>query len=452
VEVIARARAMPSTPYRALVDGIDLLTIERSVEGAGVEATLVELWRRGARLSLEELTGRPPVPPRLAPRAWTSSSGSRHRPRVVPVSFPFLAERATDDRLFLEARGGLGWEHAVWEAPGGALLTILRYARCGLPPRRWFCPVDPRAPGLGPRYRWSAAVLRLGGRLGGVPLPSLEVVPVERPGPVLAWMQAVLRRGATPHLDTFVTPALRLAHLALARGADLTGAHVTVVGEPLTARRREVIESTGARVVPTYRTAEAGVVGYGCLAATEPDEVHVAGDLVALVSPAAGGGHLWVTSLRPAAPMLLNAALGDTGVIGSRACGCPLERLGWRRHLHAIRGIDKLTAAGMTFLDADLDRVLDEILPARCGGGPTHYQLVEEEGDGGEPLLRLLVHPDAGAVDGEAVRAAFLEAIGRGPAIHRVMALQWRAGGLPRVERRPPLVGRTGKVLHLHRA
>jgi hypothetical protein len=148
--------------------------------------------------------------------------------------------------------------------------------------------------------------------------------------------------------------------------------------------------------------------------------------------------------------LLLNAALGDEGVVGSRPCGCPLERLGWRTHLHTIRGIDKLTAAGMTFLDVDLVGILDELLPARFGGGPTHYQLVEEEGDGGEPLLRLLVHPDVGPVDDEAVREMFLEAIGRGPAVHRVMALQWRALGLLRVERRPPLVGRTGKVLHVH--
>jgi hypothetical protein len=452
-DVVARAGAMRSGPYRSLLEAADVRVeaVELSVARAGVEATLEDLWRRGVSLSVGAVTGR-----RTA-AAWTSSSGSRGRPRVVPVPFAFLAERATDDRLFLEARGGLGWEHAVWEAPGGALLTLLRYARCGVRPRRWFSPIDPRSPGLGARYRWSSALLQLGGRLAGVSLPPLEVVSVEHPGPVLAWMQTVLRRGATPHLDTFVTPALRLARVARARGVDLSGARFTVVGEPLTAARRATIESTGAHVVPTYRTAEAGVVGYGCLAGAVSDEVHIAHDLVAVVSsPPSDDGEsslrpLWVTSLRRHAPMLLlNAALGDGGVIGARPCGCPLEDLGWRTHLHTIRGIDKLTAAGMTFLDVDLVRILDELLPARHGGGPTHYQLVEEEGDDGEPLLRLLVHPEVGPVDVKALRRTFLEAIGRGPTLHRVMAMQWRAIGLLRVERRPPLVGRTGKVLHVH--
>ena len=58
--------------------------------------------------------------------------------------------------------------------------------------------------------------------------------------------------------------------------------------------------------------------------------------------------------------------------------------------------------------------------------------------------------PALGQVDERSVREAFLDAIGAGPGVERLMAQQWRAGGLPRVERRAPLLGRTGKILHLH--
>jgi len=160
-----------------------------------------------------------------------------------------------------------------------------------------------------------------------------------------------------------------------------------------------------------------------------------------------------MTSLRMTAPLiLLNVALGDQAVLTERPCGCPLERLGWGVHLHTVRSYEKLTAGGMNFLDADLIRVLDEVLPARFGGGPTHYQVVEEQTEDGHPCLRLLVDPAVGPLDAQAVAEAFLAAITQGSGIERLTGLTWRAGGFVRVERRPPLSLRGDKVLHLHAA
>ena len=53
-------------------------------------------------------------------------------------------------------------------------------------------------------------------------------------------------------------------------------------------------------------------------------------------------------------------------------------------------------------------------------------------------------------VDEQGMRETFLDAIGASPGSGRIMALQWRAGGPSRVERHAPVVGRTGKILHLH--
>ena len=180
-------------------------------------------------------------------------------------------------------------------------------------------------------------------------------------------------------------------------------------------------------------------------------------DLVALIQPGPldsgllPANAILVTTLRARAPLvLLNVSLGDQAEIEGRACGCPLEHLGWTTHLHTIRSFEKVTTGGMAFLDVDVIRVLEETLPARFGGGPTDYQLVEEEGADGSPRVLLLVHPSVGPQDPERVATAFLEAIGAQSPANRVMALQWRGAGWLRVERRPPEAAASGKILHLH--
>jgi hypothetical protein len=104
----------------------------------------------------------------------------------------------------------------------------------------------------------------------------------------------------------------------------------------------------------------------------------------------------------------------------------------------------------MTLLDADVIRVLEDVLPARFGGGPTDYQLLEEEGARGQPRLRLLVHPAIDAVDTAAVAEAFLTALGEGTGAARIMSLAWRGANSLRVERARPVATASGKVLHVH--
>src|SRR5262249_31532466 len=151
--------------------------------------------------------------------------------------------------------------------------------------------------------------------------------------------------------------------------------------------------------------------------------VHVMRDLFALIQPGADAEQdgvlppraLLITSLHPNPLLtLLNVSLGDEATLLDRDCGCPLHGLGWTTHLHTIRSYEKLTGGGMTFLGAEVIAVLEEALPARFGGGPTDYQLVEDETPTGELCIRLLVHPRLGPLDAEEVREAFLEAIGHG--------------------------------------
>jgi hypothetical protein len=106
----------------------------------------------------------------------------------------------------------------------------------------------------------------------------------------------------------------------------------------------------------------------------------------------------------------------------------------------------------MTFHDTDAARILDETLPARLGGDPGDYQLVEDETPDGRSRLRLLVHPHVGPVDAGAVTETFLATLRARGGARGVTALVWRSAGLLQVERRVPEMTRAGKVLHVHRA
>jgi hypothetical protein len=465
------------SPYHQLLrlSGCVYGDVETLVRREGVEGALAVLCRSGVYLTVDEFKGRRPAvrgsativvrPERLRnPAAFalgSRTSGSRGSAMLVPSSLDASRDRAVNTCLTLDAHGGRDWVKAVWGLSTGALGLAIRYGGFGAPVARSFGLVDPAAPGLHPRYRWSARVLGWASRVGRLPLPRYEHVPAGEPLPIARWMAEVLRAGRIPHLWAFVSPAVRLCQAAVEAGVDIRGARFTITGEPITAARRAAIRRAGADAMADYGSAESGPLGHGCLAPEAPDEVHLFHDLHGVIQapdlPGHGltAGSLLVTSLRPTALVaMLNVSMGDRATVTSRACGCPLQTLGWTRHVHTVRSDEKLTAGGMTFLDGNLVRVLEEVLPARFGGGPTDYQLVEDEAPGGRPRLSLVVHPAVGPLAVDAVTDAFLSAIGDGSPTARVMALEWRQGSLLRVSRRPPTTGTdgtSGKILHVVR-
>lgn len=465
-----------ASPYRELLRlaGCEDGDLERLVKHEGIEGALAVLFRHGVYLTVDEFKGRRPATrgntavmvepaglrnPLTAVHARIQTGGSRGTSTTAAVDLAFIRDRAVDAALVFEAWGGAGWRRAVWGVPGGAaMIHALEFSVLENRLAGWFSTVDVAAPGLHPRYRWSARTLRWTGRLTGVSIPDPRYVPTEDPLPVARWMAAILDGGAVPHLHTFASSAARLCQAALEAGIGLHGARFTMASEPTTAARLKVVRQAGAEGIPYYASIESGPIGYGCPVPDAPDDLHVLHDFQAVIQADRGhvgrglpAGALLISSLRATAPfVMLNVSLGDQAVIEPRRCGCPLERLGWVTHLHSVRSYEKLTAGGMTFLDGDLVRALEEALPSRFGGGPTDYQLVEEELAGGQPLLRLLVHPGVGPLDEGKVAEAFLAAIGTGSGVERVMGLAWRGARLLRVERRPPLATAGGKILHLH--
>ena len=463
----------PGSPYRALLGraGCERGDLARLVGQEGVEGALRRLYRAGVYLTVDEFKGRrpivrdgQPVPtsieglsnPRVGPHVSSRTSGSRGAPVPVPADLEFLRDRAVNSLVVLAARGGLRWRHATWNVPGAdALVPVLRLAVAGAPPARWFALVASTAPGLHPRYRWSERVISWAWFAAGLGTLHPVPAPLEDPGPILRWLAETRGRGATPHVYTLVSPAIRLCQVAHASGVDLTGTQFTVTGEPLTGPRLAAVHAVGAEARPTYASVEAGAIGEGCLHRDAPDDVHVLRDRLAVIQPGEDGGPLpgaalLISSLRPTGPfMFLNVSLGDAAELRERKCGCPLESIGWTTHLRSIRSREKLTAWGMTLLDSDVIRVLEETLPARFGGGPTHYQLVEDADGDGAPRIRLLVHPVVGAVDPAQIATAFLEAIAPGRGAERVASLVWNQAGAVRVERRPPLAP-GGKIHHVY--
>jgi hypothetical protein len=466
----------PGSPYRALLRHAhcEYGDLEALVRRDGVDDSLRALLRQGVYLTVDEYKGREPIVrgpttvwagpaalrnPAAALHVPARTGGSRGAGTPLLVDLEFVRECGTNGLLALASRGGAGWLKAHWLVPGGsALARLLEFASFGAPPVCWFTQVDPGQPGLHPRYRWSGRIMRWASLLAGRPLPRPRYVSVEDPEPIARWLATTLESGATPYLYTYPSCAVRVSEAARAAGLAVEGARFTVVGEPLTAARRAAIEALGVQVAPRYAGTDTGPLGDACGAPEAPDDVHVYDDLHALIQPedherppGLPPGTLLVSSLRPRAPfVLLNVSLGDSAILRRRRCGCAMETWGWSTHLHTIRSYEKLTAGGMNFMDSDVLRVLEEVLPGRFGGAPTDYQLVDEEAPDGRPRIRLLVHPRLGPLDPARVGDAFLAALGRGSGAERVMEFQWRNLRLLDVERRAPRVTRAGKILHLH--
>lgn len=458
--------ARPASPYAQLLRhaGCQPGDFEELVCTRGVEGALGTLLAAGVYLTTAECRGSRPVRRGslvfdLDPRGLRNplvrwdlpmrTGGSRSEGLPVGWNLAFVLDRAVNLCLTESARGPARRRHAIWTAPGsGAIVHLLDICARGSAPARWFSPVDPAAPEVTSRYRVSVRLVRGGARLGGRRLPAPEHVRARAPDPIVDWMASVLREGAIPQLHARPSAVLRTCEAAARRGVDLAGAEALVDGEPITAGRAAAMRRAGLRVLPRYATAEVGLIGEACLEPQGSDDMHVMHDLVAVIQPDATrtsqdlpSDALLISSLRPAAPLiLLNVSMGDAGILDGRSCGCPVGAEGWPARLRGILRLAEPAGHGVSPSSADLARVLDETLPARFGGGPGDYQIVEEERPDGSRRLRLLVHPGVGPLDPRAIAAVFVSASGAG-----------LSSDLVAVERRAPMATTFGKVLHTHR-
>lgn len=468
----------PHSPYLALLRhaGVELGDANALVREHGLDGALERLHDLGVYVTLEEFKGRRPIErpgltlqtrpadfdgPLLGAAYASRTGGSTGRPRRVMTDLRSRDDQAMYHRLFVQSFRLEGAPTGFWRSapPGNAGLGgVLGFAKAGIAVERWFSQSNPaiRRGLLKDTVFTRASVLMA--RLAGAEVPYPEYVPVSDATPVAAWLAAKTRAGTPALLSTTPSSAVRVCQAAERGGLDVSGTVCRLGGEPYTPGKAAVLERSGIRGVSNYTMSEAGRVGVACGNPHALDDLHLLTNSLGViqrprqVAEGESVGVLLFTSLRLHAPkVLINVESDDFATLERRECGCLLGELGLTLHASEIRSHEKLTGEGMTFFGSDLITLIDEVLPARFGGRPTDYQLVEEEEDG-LPRVTLLVSPSVGEVDEAALLETVHAALAAGPGYRAMMAGVWREGQMIRVERREPFVTAGHKILPLHAA
>jgi hypothetical protein len=466
----------PVSPYPALLAaaGVEAGDVEQMVADSGLEAALARLRDAGVYVTLDEFKGNRPIErpgvslpaggrrfenPMATEHLTNSTSGSGGRARRVAVDLDMLEHEAAYHSLFLDAFGLRGRPFAVWRVippSASGVNNCFRAMKVGERPERWFNPHragrDAESLKFGFFTLFTVVTARASGRL--IPFP--ELCPAHEGIRVARWLAAHRREGRPALLDTQASLGVRVCRAALDAGLDISGSFFRFGGEPYSPAKERVVREAGCQAVSHYTMAETGRIAVACSDPDGRDDHHFLSDKLAVLQRAtpvgaegAEVGAFLYTSLLPSAPkLMLNVESGDYGTLVERPCGCPFGELGMTTHLNEVHSHDKLTAEGNHFLGGDLIELVETVLPARFGGGPTDYQLVEEE-LGGIPKVSVVVRPGVGEVDEVAVVDAVLAHLGSEQR-NRLMTDVWREADTLRVVRREPFTRGPGqKILPL---
>ena len=463
------------SPFRQLLltAGVEHGDAATLVRERGIEGALARLYEVGVYLTYEEAKGvraveRAGIDRRLVPAdlenplnasgPGLSSVGTGGKLRRAAFNLADFEHAAAYTSVFSAAFGLDHVSSVVWRPtpPGRAGLShLLQMAKLGRTVAAWYTQNDLRRATA--KERALTAYTLFAVERAGFAAPTLEHVTLEHAQVIAERLASHVRRGTPTEVNAPASAAVRICLSAAELGLDISGTFFRIGGEPFTAAKAAVFEQAGCRAVCHYTMSEIGRIGNGCASRRDLDDVHVSLDRFAVIQPelerGAGGAlvralhHTTVTL--SSRTLVLNLESGDYGRVEERACGCLLGQLGLSVHVCAIRSYEKLTSEGMNFLRSDLLRLIEEVLPARFGGGPTDYQLVEDE-EGGLPKVAVVVAPRVGPVDdGEVVRTV-LEGLAAGASEKRMMAEVWGDGRTVRVLRRIPYATGAGKVQPLH--
>jgi phenylacetate-coenzyme A ligase PaaK-like adenylate-forming protein len=441
----------------------------------GVEQTLRTLRGEGVYITFDEMKGREPIVrhgdsfavttndfnnPLLRTAYEGMSGGSTGVGTRVSQDLDHLAIQSAHLMLAYHAHGVLDAVHGVWRGvlpDGSGMNNVLRGARHGRIVAKWFVPAQPGNP---PAWRFQVVTYGtvLIARLCGVKLPWPEMVPIDQAIVVAKWAASMVEEHGCCHISAPVSRALRVAIAARDAGIDLTGTAFVIAGEPPSPAKVAGIAASGARCFTTYGFVEAGRVAIGCVHPSTSNDLHILTDAFEVMSyerqvpgTDARVTALNITSLLLTSPqILLNAEVDDYGVVEDRSCGCPLERVGYHRHVRDIHSYRKLTGEGVTLVGGEMIEIMERVLPARFGGSPLDFQLMEEEDERGFTRLSLVVSPRLQIESEQAVIDAVMQALHTSSVMADSARGIWAQAGTMRVKRMEPIWTGRGKLLPLH--
>jgi hypothetical protein len=468
---------VPRSPYLALLKlaGCELGDLRALVDNKGLEGALRALRTAGVYVSYEEFKGRKPIVRNgftlaVTPRDFDNpfarhdfslmTGGSTGLANQVYQDLDHIAALATIDMLVLAEHKLLDaptvhWTHML---PGSGLRFILRRAYHGTYPQRWFSPVGWSKFKAWLRYDLATLYMLFWMRAWGIQVSFPEIVKPAQAATVAHWMRHTLDTHGRCLLYANVSQAVRVCVAAQEQGFDLAGAAIRLSSEPLTPAKAERMRCVGAQIVASYGSVEAVAIGLGCTRPVHVDEVHLAMDAYALIDypycvPGLGitVPAFNLTSLLDSTPkVMLNYQSDDYGIVDTRACGCGLEGYGYTTHLHQIRSYSKLVGEGVTLIGNELLRILEEVLPARFGGTPLDYQVMEQEDAQGLTRLVLLISPRIEIRDNAEVIQVILDALSQSSPMAAAARTVWQQAQTLQIQRREPIVTARSKLLPLH--
>jgi hypothetical protein len=471
------------SPYLPLLSAkkIAFSDVKSWVEKEGLEASLRTLEQEGVYFTVDEFKGKTPVRrgslsfrcdegmfdnPYLSSAYEVRSGATRSAGTRIRIDFDYLHQRSLYDAFLLNLHDCLKAPIANWfpvfpGAPG--INSSIRFAHIGNPVQRWFSQVTGDQVHVNWEKKLGTFTIFAVHRMAGCPLAEPEYASLNDAGRVAQWASQALADHGSCVVYTFAASAVRVCMAATDANLSLKGVKFLVTGEPLTPHKKREIESTGASAVSVYGISEAGVIAAGCDRPNgQCDRCHAYKDTIAIIThrhvvpnfDLMLDSFLFTTLLYESPKLLLNVGMGDYGELGSDPCDCAFGQLGFDTTIGNIRSYEKLTGEGVTFVDTDFVRIIEEELPKRFGGRSTDYQLVEEEDAEGMNHLQLLVSPRVGDVDESEVLDRFLTMLGNGKSSPESWAqsgvVMWRQSGIVHVRRSDPFSTRSGKVLPFH--